>query len=263
MTGSDVAYVAVAPRGVPGEDLVERVAAIINKDLFGTRALLTGKIPRVVAYYPDLQAAEPIAQRLRSLGLVTLVCLHSELRKPALNRFRAHTLRLSEPEAVFWDRAHQVKVVDPKSLSLILRGTARIQTEKEATRTRTSLNMTATIMTGGIPVVRKVQETTKTSSIQTEDFVRIYDWTSVEPIVEIFQYDFDYSSLEEKKRLSSLENMNVISTELRKKYPLAIFDNRLTEHFGVDVPFPTPGEEIEINCRLICLYHRAMSAVGR
>ncbi len=124
------------------------------------------------------------------------------------------------------------------------------------------LSVPATLLTGGIPVFRKVQDRTKTSSIKTEEFVRLYGWTSVEPIVEIFQYDFDYSSLAEKKRLSSLENMNIVTTELRSRFPLAAFDNRLTKHFKADVPFAMPGEEIEINCRLICLYYRAATGLG-
>jgi hypothetical protein len=117
-------------------------------------------------------------------------------------------------------------------------------------------------MTGGIPVIRKVEEKTKDQSRRTEDFVRLYGWTSPEPMVEIFQNDFDYSSLDKKKGFSSLENINIVVAELRSTFPAAVFDGRLTKHFKVDVPFASPQDEIEINSKLIYLCHRAVSGPG-
>ena len=61
---------------------------------------------------------------------------------------------------------------------------------------------------------------------------------------------------------ASLENLNTLVTELRNRFPGAVFDSRLTEHFGVDVAFATPGDEIEINCKLIYLCHQAVSSPG-
>ncbi len=186
---------------------MEKVASIVGKDLFETRVLLNSKIPRILGYYGSLQAAEAVAERLRSLGLVAVVCGQAELRQPYPARFRAHTLKLKEGEITFWDKRGQSREVDAEGVFLILRGTARTQVETETTKTRTKLNVAATVMTGGIPVVRKVVEKTSGGSLKMEDFVRLYDWTSAEPVVEVFQNGFDYSSLEKKKGFSSQENI--------------------------------------------------------
>jgi hypothetical protein len=257
MTDSDVVYVAVAPPAPVEAGIVEKVAAIAGKDVFGTRVLLNSKIPRILGYYGSLQAAESVAEQLSTLGLVAVVCGQAELRHPSPARFRAHTLKLKEGEIAFWDRRGQSRVVEARSVFLVLKGTARTQVEKETTKTKTKLNVAATMMTGGIPVVRKVVEKTSDGSLKMEDFVRLYDGTSAEPVVEVFQSDFDYSSLEEKKGFSSQENIDIIVSELRSTFPAAVFDSRLTGHFKADVPFATPEEETEINSKLIYLCHRA------
>ena len=47
------------------------------------------------------------------------------------------------------------------------------------------LNLPATLLTGGMPIRRKVEEKTREKSIQNEFFVRLYHRQSLEPDVEI------------------------------------------------------------------------------
>lgn len=253
-------HVAIAPPDALEAGLAEKVAPIVKKDLFGTRLLLGSKIPRIVGHYQTLQAAESIAQSLRSLGLVAVVCRDSELRRPSPGRFKAHTLELGKGEITFRDRGRQARVIEAKSVFLILKGRVQIHTEKETTTTTMKFSLSTTLLTG-IPVWRKVEEKTKNQSVQTDFFVRLYDRKSPEPGVEIFQQDFDYSGLG-AKMASSIENMDTLVTELRNRFPEAVFDSRMTEHFGVEVPFATPGDEIEINCKLIYLCHQAAGSPG-
>ncbi len=100
------------------------------------------------------------------------------------------------------------------------------------------------------------------SPFSTGEFLWLYDRTSPEPVVEILQSSFDYSSLGDKKALSSSQNLNIIITELKNRFPQAILDSRLTERLKVDVPFATPEDELEINSRLIYLHLRAGSGPG-
>jgi hypothetical protein len=261
MAGHDMVHVAIAPPDALEAGLAEKVAPIVKKDLFGARLLLGSKIPRIVGHYQTLQAAESIAQSLRSLGLVAVVCPDSELRRLSPGRFRAHTLELGKREITFRDRGRQARVIEAKSVVLILKGMVQTQTETETTTSKMKFSMSATLLTGGIPIWRRVEEKTKSQSVQTDLFVRLYDRKSPEPGVEIFQQDFDYSGLG-AKIASSLENLNTLITELRNRSPEAVFDSRLMEHFGVEVPFATPADEIEINCKLIYLYHQAAGSPG-
>jgi len=276
MAGSDMVYVTLAPTGTPSQDTIEGVAKILNKDAFAARVLLNSKIPKVAGYYPDMPAAELIAQGLSSLGYPVIICHDSELRQRSRDRFRAHTLQLRERDVAFRDKVGQTRMIGEGSLFLILRVTARTHTEKQAetrgsegdTNTTTqntgkgimpgNINIPATLMTG-IPIMKKTREKAKVQSVHYAEFVRLYDRSSVEPVVEILQSDFDYSSLGEKKALSSSQNLSILITEFKARFPQAILDSRLTEQFRVDVPFATPEDEVEINSRLIYLHHRAGS----
>jgi len=262
MARYDIVHVAIAPPVMLEASLVKEVAAIVNKDLYGTRLLLAGKIPRIIAHYQTIQTAESIAQRLRALGLVAIVCHDSELRKPSSAGFRAHTLKLGEGEVIFWDRGGEARSMKAKNVFLILRGTMQTYTEKEAIRTRMKFSLPATVLTGGIPIWHRVKEKTRDKSLQTESFLRLYDGTSPEPGVEILQHDLDYSFLGAKLDSSSLGNFNTIVTKIRDTFPQAVFDDRLIEPFEVDVPSAMPGDHIGINCKLIYLYHQAVGSFG-
>ena len=274
MVGTDVIHVTLDPTRTPAEGLVEKVAKILNKDVFAVRAILNGKIPKVARHYPDPQTAESVAQDLRSLGYQVIMCRDSELRQRSRERFRAHTLQLGERKVSFRDKGGQTRTFEEGNLFLILRGTIKTRTgkvigtrgnevdasatEQKVTR---SINIPATLMTG-IPVIKTTKEKAKVESVQYGEFLWLYDRASLEPVVEILQSSFDYSSLGDKKALSSSQNLNIIMTELKNIFPQAILDSRLTEHFRADVPFATLDDEVEINSRLIYLHHRAASDPG-
>jgi len=259
MAEYDIVHVAVAPPDTLEEGLARTVAGIIDKDLYGTRLLLAGKVPRIVAHYKTVPEAESIAQSLRALGLVAIVCNDSELRNISAVRFMAHTLEPGGGEIIFRDKAGRVKKVKAEDVFLILSGTRQTHAEKKAAKTKIKLNVPATLLTGGIPIWRKTKEEIKDMSVKTEGFVRLYDRTSSEPCVEILQYDFDYSFLAAKSAPSSFTNLNAVITELRNTFTQAVFDDRLMQSYGADVSADAAGSKAEINCKLVCLYHKVLS----
>jgi hypothetical protein len=261
MAVNEIIHVAIAPLDRLEENLVAQVAAIVNKDVYGTRLLLAGKIPKIIAQYDTVQMAELTAQSLKALGLVAIVCKDSELRKPS-QRCRVHALKFEEQAILFWDKSGQARLMESRNAFLIINGRIRTYTETEVTKTGMKLNLAATVLTGGIPIVRRVKEKTTDRSFQTEGFVKLYDRTSPEPNIEILQYDFDYSCLGAEIAPSSLANFGTTITRIRDMFPQAIFDDRLTEPFGVDISSTASQESIEINCELIYLYYKAVSNLG-
>jgi hypothetical protein len=254
-------HVAIAPPDTLGANLTKKVAAIVDQDLYETRLLLAGKIPKIIAHYGTMQMAESTAQSLRALGLVTIVCKDSELRK-ASQAYRAHTLKFEERAVLSCDKNGQARQMESRNAFLITNGKMQSYTETELTRTRMKFSLPATVLTGGIPIWRRVNEKVSDKSLQAECFVRLYDRTSPEPSVEIFQYDLDYSFLGAKMASSSLANFSTIVTKIRDTFPQAVFDDRLIEPFGVNMPSPMPWDDIEINCKLIYLYHQAVASLG-
>jgi hypothetical protein len=261
MAEYEVMHVAIAPPAMLEEELIKKVAAIIAKDPYETRLRLTGKIPKIIANYDTMQTAESAARSLRELGLVVIVCADSELRKYS-PRYKAHTLKFEEQAVLFWDRSGRERRVEASEVFLIISGRMQTYTETEITTTTKKLNVAATVLTGGIPIMKKVKEKTRDKSYQTESFVRLYDGMSSEPIVVILQHDFDYSFLESEMVSSSVTNFNSTVKKIRGAFPQVIFDDRLVEPFGANIPAAISQDNIEMNCKLIYFYHRITSGFG-
>ncbi len=250
-------YVAVAPPKTLGEDLLKRVASLVGKEISDTRLLLAGEIPRIIAAYPNTDTADSAALRLRDAGLVAFVCRDSELRGRSAG-FVAHTTRFGEREVIFWDKRGREVSVAAGDAFLIIRGRKQTPTQEETSTTKMKLNVPATVLTGGLPIMRRVTQKTTKESFQAEDFVRIFDKRSSDPRVEMFQNHVDYTFLGPELTPSAPANFKTVVTKLRERFPLAIFDERLIRRFKTDVPAAGPGEALEINCRLIYLCHLAI-----
>ena len=254
-------YVAVAPPKKLGGDLLKRVASLVGKEIFDTRLLLAGEIPRIIAPYTDTDTADSIAQSLRDAGLVAFVCRDSELRNRSAG-FVAHTARSGEREVIFWDRRGGEVRVEAGDAFLIIRGRIQSTTQEKTSTTKMKLNVLATMLTGGIPIMRRVTQKTTKESFQAEDFVRIFDRRCSDPHVEMFQNHVDYTFLGPELTPSTPANFKIVVTKLREWFPLAIFDERLSRRIKTDVRAAGPAEALEINCKLIYLCHLAIERRG-
>jgi hypothetical protein len=259
MITHNIVHVLVAPPDTIETNLVKEIAVILNKDPYETRLILSGKIPKLIAHYQSTQEAESVAKRLKDLGFVAIVCNDTVLRKSPSALFRAHALRLGDREVLFWDTGGQMVKMETKDMFLILKGKIQTSTGKDVTNTRLKFNLPATLLTGGLPIWRKVEERTRNTFIEVGYFVRLYDTISSEPAVEIFENNFNYSSLGSKITASSSTNLNSIIAELRNAFPSAIFDDRLVQALGTSMSSTGQEDDIELSCKLIYLYHQAVS----
>ena len=259
MVTNEMVHLLVAPLDIIDTKLVQAAAAILKKDPYETRLLLSGKLPKLIAHYPTKEEAEPIAQQLKTLGLVAFTVNDSEVDKSPATGFTARALEFGEQAVVFRDKTSQALKLEAKDVFLILKGKYQISTDKTVTKTRMKFNLTATLVTGGIPIWSKVKETTKASSDEVGYFVRIYGRDSLEPRVEFFENSFNFSSLGANIAPSSSTNLNSVVAQLRAMFPQALFDDILTQPIGMSEHYDKQADAVELNCRLIYLYHRAVS----
>jgi hypothetical protein len=124
------------------------------------------------------------------------------------------------------------------------------------------LNITATLLTGGIPIIKKVKKKETTRSHQNVSFLRLYGRTSPEPVVEIQQQNFNYSFLGSEMASSASANYVIAVRKIREAFLRAIFDDSLIEPFGASMAATMAQDSIEANCKLIYWYHRAVSDIG-
>ena len=156
---------------------------------------------------------------------------------------------------IFSDRQGAEVRVKADDAFLIIRGRIKSITPGKTSPAKMKLNVPATVLTGGLPVVRRVTGKSAPESFQAEDFVKIYDSRSSDPRVEIVQNHVDYSFLGPELATSAAANFNIFATKLREWFPLAIFDERLIGHFKTDGPAAGAWDALEVQCRLIYLSH--------
>ena len=256
MAEAEIVYVAIVPIEYPSINLTKAVAGIIGKDTYQTRLLLMGSIPHIAARCNGVREAEELTRKLREVGLTTIVCSDAALRQP-FQGLRAKTLEFGDGEVAFKREGEEAKP-GVSSVFLMIRGTRQsvpAVPEDMPARTKIKLDVGTSLLMGGIPVLKRVKEKSDSTSAQPEWFLRLYEQASPEPLVELLQYDMEYSFLGAETVLSSTANFINVVKKLREAYPKAIYDERLMKPSVTDIPGTTPDEDIEINCRLIYFQH--------
>jgi hypothetical protein len=261
VSANDVIHVAAAPPAVLDEELVSKVAAIIGKSPYETRLRLTGKIPKIIANYNMVSLAKSAVDSLRELGLVVMMVSDPVLRQP-WRLFRARSLESEGQTTTFYDRGGQALKMEAEDLFLILSARMQHETQQEVTKTVKKINVTWTVLSGGIPITKKVKQKEITKSYQNVNFIRLYGKASPEPVVEIQQQNFNYSFLGSEMASSASANYAIAVRRIREAFPGAIFDDRLIEPFGAKMATTMAQDSIEANCKLIYWYHKAVSDIG-
>ena len=259
--GGDIVYVAAAAPETLPPGLVMRVGSLLGKAAYDTRLLLAGKIPRVIACLPDIVTADSMAQSMRDAGLAAFTCRDSELRNCAA-RFVAHTVKSGERGVTFLDRVGGEALVEASEAFLIIRGRVQSSVREKVQTTKIKLSVPMTLLTGGIPIMRRVSRTATGELIRADDFVRIYDAKSSNPRVEMLQNHMDYAFLGPDLTPSTPVNFRLFVTKLREWFPQASYVERLIRSFKTDIPVAGPEEALEINCKLISLSHLAAGRRG-
>jgi hypothetical protein len=248
----DARYVVAVPPNWADPERAKAVALLIKKDVPGTRLLLNGRVPRILASYSSTELAGEVAGELRGLGLQVRVCKDNYLRRAP--GFIAHSMQLSEGDIIFADREGAFLRLHSADAKVLVTGGVDIREEREVVKTSTKLNLPATLLTGGIPVRRTVSRKTVESVTSTVRFAFIYGVES-KPILEFRQDGFDYSCLGPEMSLSSSLNFSRVIARLRRAFPAVAFDDALNRAFKTDVRTSGPWESALVASNLILLFH--------
>ena len=255
----NIFHVVIDPPVSIATELVNRISTILGKNPFDVRMLLSAKLPKIAAHFDSAEKAEAVATSLSAIGITAFTIEDRELHKDHLTAAKlvAHSLKIGNGEIIFISRSGIEKIVLQRELFLIIRGRVSIPEVFKETRTSMKFNLPATIMTGGLPVWRKSQETIENTSFYNESFIRLYGHNSPAPLVEILESNFDFSFLADQISPSASKNFDLMVKELRRSFETSFFDIRLAENMPV-----IQLSEIETACKLIYLSYCASSRIG-
>jgi hypothetical protein len=258
---NDLFHLAIAPSGNFDSNLVEKVASIINKDLYTTRLLLTSKVPGIATQCTNMQEALIIKQNLKLLGITTLILNDNDLKHGSI-AFKARSLKFDQKGITFVDKLHRTRVLDSKNTFLVIEGTTHVQQETQVNKSTKIFNISATLLTGGIPIRRTVNKTSVETSTQTIHFIKIFEHNPQESCIEIKSHEFDYSCLKEEMAPSSYANFTILSGKIKEFFPGAIFDYRLKEFSAINIPSSSVQTKVDISSTLISKVYRLSNYQG-
>ena len=249
-------HIALMPSEKNEPGAADSIAGILKLDVYQARRLLSGTLPKLIAHFNSQEEAEMVAGSLGSFGLAVFTCEDSIVRRPPPVNFHPVTLRFEPGKITFTSQSQSVKVCESKDVFLLIKGNRSHVTEVEETKTTRKLSVGKTLLTGGIPVFNKVKEKTLTTTTETEQFLRVYSNTAMDPVLEIRQNGMDYKFLGVKLNYSSLVNFSSTVSDVKNNFPAAYFDNRLT-----GLKMENSGEkEFELDCRLLWLYYKSLKS---
>jgi hypothetical protein len=125
----------------------------------------------------------------------------------------AHTVKSGERGVTFLDKVGGEAFVEASEAFLIIRGRVQSSVREKVQTTKIKLNVPMTLLTGGIPILRRVSRTANGELIRADDFVRIYDRKSSDPRVEMRQNHMDYAFLGPDLTPSTPVNFRLVRTD--------------------------------------------------
>jgi len=255
MADNDIIHVAIEPQGKLDDALINTISEIINKNPWDTRLILAGEIPKIITHYKNIELANQTVAKINALGIQSLAIGDTELHRSSPS-FKAQTLKILGEQIVFHDDSGSAKTVPANGIFLILVGRHEASVISETTTIKTKFDMAGTLLTGGIPMWRRVKEKNTNESIETTFFIRLYENNLSGTWIELNQKQINYVFLGKLVAPSTLVNFNTMLQQLRDFFPNSIYDDRLTRPSVMSESSSQPWHNLDAYCQLAYLFHR-------
>jgi len=226
-------------------ELVQSLAASLGIMPYEMRQRMIGGGPAVVAVFADQQQARTLAAKLSRSGVATMIIDTDGLRR-ADGRFVVRRFELKEQllsvEAGDGNRVE----ISYGNIDLILFGTRILGQSETITVTERKFSLGKTILSGGIPLTKKVERQEEVTTVERENILCLY--AGERPPVVFSQGSMSYDGLGEAMKLTREMNFSFLKSELRRLCPGAGFDDRLSNRLGqVRLLGPTLNQETNLD----------------
>jgi hypothetical protein len=210
-------------------ELVPKLAPPLGLAPFEVRQRLIGGGPAVVARFADPQQARALAAQLRQCGVATLVVDADEVR----GRSGRLVVRRFEPGAGMI----RIETVDGEQteipygeIELLLPVISIVGQTETVTVTERKFSLGKTILSGGIPLTKKVERQEEVRTEEREKALFLY--AGDRPAVVFRQNGMTYDGLGAAMQPSRELNFAHLVAELRRLSPGAVYDERLLQRAG-------------------------------
>jgi hypothetical protein len=226
-------------------ELVQTLAGALGIMPYEARQRIIGGGPTVVASFADEQRAVELAAKLNQRAISSLVVDASEVRG------RAGHLVVRRFE--LGDRSLRIETVGGKSaeipfseIDLLLPGVSTVGYSETKTVVDRKLSIGKTILSGGIPMSKKVERQEVVSTEESRKFLYLY--AGDRPSADFSQDGMSYEGFGAAMKFSRELNFAYLISELRRLSPRAVYDDRLLNRAGqVRILGPALSPETHLN----------------
>lgn len=211
-------------------ELVDAVAGALGIAVFEARQRMSGNGPAVVASFADPQQALTLAKKLNQGGIATLVVDVAEVQNRA-GRFIVRHFELNESSIRIKTSDRQRAEIPFEEIDLLLPSTSIVEYSEKKTVTERKLSVGKTLLTGGIPMSKKVKREEEVTTEERSKVLYLYAGNRM-PVV-FSQTGMTYDGLGAAMKLSRELNFTYFISELRRRCPGALYDDRLHNRAGL------------------------------
>jgi len=206
------------------EAVARMIAEALGILVYEARQRIAGGGPAVLASFADPLQAEALAARLSSAGVPALVIDSEGVRKQilpcAVRRFV-----LEKQELRLETMTGEVCAVDYRTIDLLLVATSSAQTQTTATVTERQFSLGKTLLSGGVPMSKKVTREEIVTSLEFDETLWLYA-QGRGPII-FSRSALNYDGFGAAMQLSRDLNFVQLRNELQRLAPQAGYDERL------------------------------------
>jgi hypothetical protein len=232
-------------------ELVQALAVALGITVFEARQRLIGSGPAVVASFADPHLAQALAMKLNQSGISTLIVDAAAVRS-GTGHFVVRRFELGE-------RSLRIEAVDGQSaeipygeVELLLPGTRIAGQTESKTVTERKFDLGRTILSGGIPVTKKVARQEEVTTEERTKFLYLY--AGNRPQVVFSQSGMTYDGFGAAMKMSQELNFTFLTSELRRLSPAAGYDDRLLNRVGqvrLLGPAQNPGTNLDLAAEIL------------
>ena len=227
-------------------ELVQAISSALGITVFEARQRMIGGGPTVVASFSDQQQALVLEKKLNQSGIATLVIDATEVRSRT-GHFIVRRFELNEPSLRIETGDRKREEIPYGEIDLLLPGTSIVEYSETKTVTERKFSLGKTILSGGIPMSKKVEHQ---EEVTTEERRKVlYLYAGNRPPIVFSQDGMTYDGLGAAMKLSRELNFTYLINELRRRSPGAAYDDRLRNRVGL-VRVLGPAQSPETNLDL-------------
>lgn len=237
-------------------ELVQSLAASLGIMAYEMRQRMIGGGPAVVAGFADRQQARTLAAKLNQNGVATMIIDTDALRSIA-GRFVVRRFELNERSLRIEAGDGQRAEIAYGRIDLLLAGTRILGQSETVTVTERKFSLGKTILSGGIPLTKKVERQEEVTTEERDNILCLY--AGERPPVVFSQSGMAYDGLGAAMKLTRELNFSFLKSELRRLCPAAGFDDRLINRLAqVRLLGPTLNPETNLDLAFEILARTSM-----